>query len=115
MRAEFEVYRKEVEVETQTGMKKYNLLPLSGRFYPKLMSVISKLPKNENATEEDFLNALSDESVTGKLHELIFETLKQSLNVTADHELKELDFFVSQNLFKFIPALIDINLGSPKE
>lgn len=114
MRSEFEVYRKDVEVETRSGKKTYKLLPLSGRFFPKLMSVVGKFPQTEGASNEDFMKAMDEETVS-KLHVLVFETLKYSLNIVDKKELEELDFFVSQNLFVFIPALIDVNLGSSQE
>ena len=113
MRAEFEVYRKDVEVETRSGKKVYKLLPLSGRFFPKLMGVMAKFPQGE-ASNSDFLSAM-DESTIGKLHELVFETLKYSLGVKDNKDLEELDMFVSQNMFQFVPALIEVNLGSNKE
>jgi hypothetical protein len=114
VRAEFEVYRKDVEVETKTGKRNYKLLPLSGRHFPKLMSVVSKFPQGDDVKNDEFLKALDEETV-GKLHSLVFETLKYSLSVKDDKELEELDLFVSQNLFGFIPALIEVNFGSEKE
>ena len=110
MRSEFEVFRKEVEVDTMIGKKKYTLLPLSGRYYPKFMSVVKKFPQSEEASNEDFLIALDEETV-GKLHELVFKTLEASLRVVDKKELEELDYFVSQNLFAFIPALIEVNIA----
>lgn len=114
MRAEFEVYRKDVEVETRSGKKNYKLLPLSGRFFPKLMSVVKKFPQEEGQDNSAFLEAMDEETVA-KLHELVFETLKFSLNIKDGKELEELDLFVSQNLFAFVPALLEVNLGSGQE
>jgi len=110
MRAEFEVYRKDVEVETRSGTKNYKLLPLGGDYFPILMSVIGKFPQGEDSTTEELLAAL-DEDTTGKIHKLVFITLKQSLNVVDKKDLEELDLFVSQNLFAFLPSLLSVNLG----
>jgi len=114
MRSEFEVYRKEVVIKTRLGEQKFELLPLKGRFYKKLINVLKKFPQGEEAKGEDFLEKLDEETVE-KLHELVFETLKYSKKVTDKKELEDLDMFVSQNLFAFIPGLVDVNLGSAEE
>jgi hypothetical protein len=75
-----------------------------------LVSVLKKFPQGEDSKNEDFLGALDEETI-GKLHELVKETLVQSLRIVDKKELEELDFFVSQNLFQFIPAIVEINLG----
>lgn len=110
MRSEFEVYRKEVEVETMSGTKKYSLLPLSGRYMPKLMSVVAKMQESSKEGSDGML----DEDTTAKLHTLIKETLRVSLNVE-EKDLEQLDFFVSQNLFKFMEALVEVNFGDDKK
>ena len=114
MRAEFEVYRKDVEVETRSGKKQYKFYPLSGEEFPIFMEVVSKFPQGDNLSNEDFFKAL-DSDTTRKLHTLISATLKYSLSITDKKDLEELDRFVSQNLFAFLPALMDVNLGSGQE
>lgn len=114
MRAEFEVYSKEVVIKTRLGEKKFRLLPLSGRYYKKLMSVIKKFPQNENAEMAELLEALDEETV-GKLHTLAFQTLKYSEKVKDEKDLENLDLFVSQNLFQLIPGLIEVNISAPEE
>jgi len=109
-RHEFAVYKEEVEVSTKMGKKTYTLLPLSGRFYRKFIGLVKKFPQNEGATNEEFMNSLDEETI-GSLHELVFETLKFSLNVKKEEE-DQLDRFVSQNLFAFIPGLVSVNMGS---
>ena len=108
-RHEFAVYKKEVEVETKMGTKKYTLLPLGMRYYAKLLSVLKKFPKGDDAKEEDFLNTLDEQTILD-MHELVFATLKHSLSVKKDEE-EQLELFVSQNLFAFIPAIVEINFG----
>ena len=109
MRSEFEIYSKEVEITTMVGIKKYSLLPLSGRFLPKLMNLVAKF---NGKAEDEVLNSLDDETVLN-LHKLVFETLKYSSKVKDDEkeELELLDMFVTQNLFKFIQPLIEVNFG----
>lgn len=111
----FDVYKHKVTIKTKLGDKTFELLPLSGRFYKKLMSVVAKL----QGDEEDSTKALDnlDEDTVGKLHELCFETLKYSERVDEkDSQLMDnLDMFVSQNLFQLVPAVIEVNVGSNKE
>jgi hypothetical protein len=114
MRAEFEVYSKEVVIKTRLGEKKFRLLPLSGRFYKKLMSVIKKFPQSEESEMKDILDAL-DEDTVGKLHELAFQTLKYSEKVVDEKDLENLDLFVSQNLFQLIPGIMEVNITPPEE
>lgn len=114
MRAEFEVYGKDITIKTKLGEKKFKLLPLSGRFYKKIMSAIRAFPQNEGATQEEMMAAL-DEDTVGKLHELCFETLRYSEKVTEKQDLENLDLFVSQNLFQIIPGVIEVNISAPDE
>ena len=110
-RANFDVYKLKVSIETRLGTREFELLPLSGRFYKKLISVISKFPQEEGLSNSAFLESL-DEDTVGKIHELCFETLRHSERVTEKEDLEKLDFFVSQNLFQLLPALVDVNIGS---
>lgn len=112
-RANFDVYKHKVSIKTRLGEQEFELLPLSGRFYPKLMSVVRKFPQDEAASSE-FLNSLDEETVA-KIHELCFETLKYSERVSEKGELEKLDMFVSQNLFPVFNAVVEVNLGQSNE
>ena len=116
-REEFKVYREEVVVKTRSGEKKFNLLPLSGRYYGKFMRVASKFMdanKEEGLSKEEqsanFLKSIDEETFTN-LHLLVLETIKHSMRITNKDELEQLDLFVSQNLMSFVAPLISVNLG----
>jgi len=116
----FEIYTKEVEIKEPSGnVVKYKLRPLNGRFLPKLYSVINVMQKANEINkdlpdEERNAKALEsfDEDTVGKLHTLIFETLKSSYPKEDDKQLSE---FASQNLMSFIGALIEVNIGNGNE
>lgn len=111
-RHEFELYKEEVEVKTKKGVKKFTLLPLSGRFYGKLMTVAGKfMNKKADDSPEDFFKDV-DEQTFSDLHLLVFETLRHSMKVEDKNDLEQLDLFVSQNLMQFIGPLIKVNIGS---
>jgi len=114
MRAEFEIYRKDITVKTRLGEQKFKLLPLSGKYYKKIMSVLKKFPQDENASNVDIMEAL-DEDTIGSLHKLCFETLKYSENVKDPKDLEKLDLYVSQNLFQIFPGVIEVNMVAPEE
>lgn len=113
----FEIYTKEVEIKEPNGnVVKYKLRPLSGRFLPKLYSIIGTMKKNETNTkgltdEEKAAKAFEnlDEDTVNKLHSLTFETLKKSY---PKEDAEVLDEFASQNLMQFLGALIEVNLGN---
>lgn len=109
----FDVYKHKVKISTRLGEKEFELLPLSGRYYKKLMSVVSKFPQKED-DQDKFIENL-DEDMVGKLHELCFETLKYSEKVTEPKELEQLDLFVSQNMMQLLPGVIEVNVGSQGE
>lgn len=114
MRHEFEIFKKEVEVETKAGKKTYVLLPLRGRYYPKFISVAGRFSNlKEDATPQEVMSVL-DENTIETLHSLVYETLKVSMKVDKNEE-EELDYFVSQNLFSFIKPLIEVNTASISE
>ena len=104
----FDIYIKEVEIETCTGKQILRLRPLSGRFLPKLYSVLKSFGMGGTAVKPEELFDSLDEITIKNIHELILETLKKSYP-----EQKEviLDEFVSQNLLKLINALVEVNLG----
>lgn len=118
----FDAYAKEVEVDTAAGGKvKVKMRPLSGRFLPKLFTIIGKIEKvddKEDGSEEEkkkkfseTLDALGEDGILS-LHELILETLKKSYPDQTNPDT--LDEFVSQNLFQLFPALMEVNINSGK-
>ncbi len=117
----FDAYAKEVEIETVAGgIVKFKMRPLSGRFLPKLFTIIGKIEKvgeaegdSEVKKKEKFsetLDALGEDGILA-LHELCLETLKKSYK---DESEERLDEFVSQNLFQLFPALMEVNINSGK-
>ena len=113
----FEIYTKEVEIKEPNGnVVKYKLRPLSGRFLPKLYSILGKMQvrqKELKGLSEEEKNIKSfeqlDEDTISKLHSLTFETLKKSYPKENEEVLNE---FASQNLLQFLGALIEVNLGN---
>jgi hypothetical protein len=110
-REKFKVYAKAVEVETKNGKEVYELLPLSGRYLPKLMGVVKELSKNSEDKAAAAEELMKEETII-KVHELLMETFKFSYKITDARDIEDLDLFVSQNLFALVPALINVNLGS---
>jgi len=116
----FEIYTKEVEIKSPNGeMIKYKLRPLAGRFLPLLYAVVNKMQKQskglESLTDDERSEKAFDsfdEETTGKLHTLVFESLKATY---PDKDANELDQFASQNLMQFFGALIEVNLGNGTE
>lgn len=99
----FEIYTKDVTI----GGKTYSLKPLSGRFLPKLYSVMTKFNEAKEG-EEVSMNRL-DEDTVAKLHELSLETFKKSY---PDEDADKLDGWISQNLLLLLEALITVNINS---
>lgn len=112
MREEFDVYNKEYTIETRTGTKKYVLMPLRGEFLPELTELIAYI-SDQGIDEDNATRIALDKKIVSVLHKLVFHTLKDSLNV-ADKDNKQLDFFVSQNVYSFLEPIIDVNMGSVK-
>jgi len=104
----FEVYAKEIELEIDGRKNKYKLYPLTGESLPVLFEVISELNIGKDATEEDMLKSLALNGNIKKLHKLIYDTLKYSY---PKEDEKVLEMFVTQNLFKFIQPLMEVNMG----
>lgn len=114
----FEIYTKEVTIATAKGDKVLTLRPLSGRFLPKLYSIMGKMDfkdvESENGVKltdaekaRKFFNQL-DEPTVAKLHEICLETLKKSY---PQEDATVLDEFVSQHLLALFPAVFEVNLG----
>lgn len=99
----FKVYKKDVVVKINGEEQSYSLLPLSGRFLPKLMG----LAGSKQADSEG--NVSFEEKDFSTFHELTMETLKFSYKIDDSKELEELDLFVSQNLMVFVPVLFAVN------
>ena len=104
----FKVYKKDVVVKIDGVDVTYNLMPLSGRYYSKLMGLFSSKKANAEGgidfSESDFAT----------LHELIMETIRFSYSITEKSDLEYLDRFVSQNLTVFMGVLMEVN-GLNKE
>jgi hypothetical protein len=104
----FDVYAKEIEIEVSGRKNTYKLYPLSGEALPTLFELISNLNMGKDATEEEMLKTLAENGNIKKLHKLVFDTLKYSYPKEDD---KVLEMFVTQNLFKFIQPLMEVNMG----
>lgn len=107
---EFEIYTKEVELNGKT----YTIRPLSGRFLPKLYSILRSLQPamgGKDATPDQMLEGM-DEDTVANLHKLSLETLRKSYPNTKEDVLDE---FVSQNLIKFLEILITVNLNNEED
>jgi len=102
----FEIYKKDVEISGKT----YSLRPLSGRFLPKLYTVMKQFSHINKAEEKEdaTLEALDEETVS-KLHLLALETFKKSY---PQEDEANLDEWISQNLLLLLEALITVNLNS---
>lgn len=101
----FEIYKKEVKLPLRNGKEiTLELRPLSGRFLPKLFSVASKF----SADEKDQMKLFEDEKSISDLHSIVLETLVKSYP-TEDRAV--LEDFASQNLFKLIEGVIEVNIG----
>jgi len=105
----FEIYTKEVDI----GGKTYSLKPLSGRFLPKLYSVMKKFNSVTEGSkgEDNTLEALDEDTIT-KLHLLSLETFKKSYK---DVDEAQLDEWISQNLLLLLEALITVNISSKED
>jgi len=100
----FEIYKEEVEIDGN----KYELRPLSGRFLPKLFSLMNKF---EGEEDEESIGNL-DEDTIAKFHLLALETFKKSY---PKEDVEKLDEFVTQNLFVLIEGLMKVNLKKQQE
>lgn len=90
---------------------KYTIRPLTGAFIGKVYSLLQKIAGfKEDSTPVEVLSAL-DENTIKNLHTVIIETLKRDKNLPMTGEI--LDEFVSQNLFKFMGPVIEVNM--PKQ
>jgi len=100
----FELYSEEVEITLKNGNKQtLKLVPLSGRFLPKLYSLMDKM----QGQEEGKMNL--DEETTSKLHFVILETLKSSY---PEEDANTLDKFASQNLLQLMEGVIKVNFNN---
>lgn len=113
-REKFKVYREVVKIKTRKGEEEFELLPLSGRYLPKLMRVVKELSKNSD-NEEGLVEEMFSEQTINDVHELLMETFKFSYKIDDERDVEELDLFVTQNLFNLIPGLVAVNMGKQSE
>lgn len=114
----FEIFTKEVEIESVSGKMKLKLRPLSGRFLPKLYKILkvfqTDMGEDDRKTDissQEFLKKLS-EDVISDLHLISLETLKKSYPSANESDLDE---FVSQNLMSLFPAIVEVNFNSKEK
>lgn len=107
----FEIYKKKFIFKDVSGREEeYLLRPISGRFLPKLFSIIKKLaPEGE---VKEIKPKDMDEDAMGLLHELILETFKKSY---PEKKEDELDMWVSQNLMALVEPFLEVNMRLPNE
>jgi len=99
----FDAYTKKVVIDGQ----EYEIRPLSGRFFPKLYSVVSAFEKAKKSGSDDSnIIDFLDESVLLSVHELCLETFKKSY---PSESVDKLDDFVSQNLWEVFGAVTQVN------
>lgn len=107
----FEVYSKKTVIDGH----EYKVLPLSGEFLPTLFELLKKLfPDGETAgdlSDEDFMKKLSGD-VVKDVHLLCKVTLKQTYPEVPD---KDLDLFVTTNMWRLFPVMLEVNMGVQKE
>jgi hypothetical protein len=108
----FEIYTKTVTITTPKGPLSLSIRPLSGRFLPKLYSVIGKMSnvadvEDSGNNAKEFFNNIDEETVE-KAHSICLETMIKSYPA---EDKQALDEFVSQNLLTLLPAIIEVNLN----
>jgi len=102
----FELKKEKVEIVQSNGNKEvYEISPLTGEYLQDLYSVID-IMQSAGSDDSSVVKALSTEAST-KLHRLVFASLRQSYPKIEDATL---NMFVSQNLFKFIEAVMKVNM-----
>lgn len=96
----FDVYKKTVTINNVS----YELKPLSGKYLPKLYSLLGQL---QGADSEGLLKAL-DEKGVATMFEVCFETFKASY---PQEDVGKIESFVSQNLVLIFPVVVEVNFG----
>ena len=99
----FKVYKKDVVVKINGKDQTFSLLPLSGRYLPKLMGLAAGKNKDSEG------NVLFGEDDFSLFHELVMEMVKYSYGIDDKKDIEEMDLFISQNLMAFIPVLFEVN------
>ena len=111
----FEIYKESIEIKTRDGVTtNYTMSPLKGEYLPLLYQVLKEvepIAKEVDGSEEDedssaFFELMGSE-VTTTLHKLIYESL---INNYPSEDKEKINLFVSQNLLKFLPGLIKVNI-----
>jgi len=101
----FDVKKEMVEIQNKDETKDvYEITPLTGKYLPDLYAVMDAIQGKEG--EQEIIKVLSTEAST-KLHRLVFASLENSY---PNIDKKQLDQFVSSNLFKFVEAVIKVNM-----
>lgn len=103
----FEIYTKEIVIETMMGKETLKLRPLNGEHFPKLMSVMTKLQSDGEDGKSALLKI--DEVTSANLHYLILETLKKSY---PNENVEKLDEFTTQNMFVLVTPIIELNINN---
>jgi len=105
----FEIYKKKVTInDNNNNPITYELLPLSGKYMGKLMSLVKELSKTKDKKDDEALDAISEDAIN-LLTELLLETFKKSY---PKEDEVILDAFVSQNMFQLIEPLMEVNLNN---
>ena len=102
----FELKKETVEFVDKAGNKDvYEIAPVTGDYLEDLYFIMNKF---QTAGEDEIaLMAALGTEAAGKLHRIIFATLKQSY---PEQDAIKLNQFVSQNLMKFIEPVMKVNL-----
>lgn len=102
----FGVRKQKVEIVNEDGNKEvYNVGPLTGEYLEDLYFVMEKF-QAAGTDEAELLKALGSSAST-RLHKIVYATLELSY---PDIDKNTLNHFVTQNLMKFIEAIIKVNL-----
>ena len=108
---QFDVYRKEVTVNTPEGEKKIIIRPLGGDMLPKWLSIQERFKKasqlGEEAKEEEYKD-LVDAQFLIDAHSLVFNTIKASY---PNEPEKELSSFAAKNLNNLLISIMEVNFN----
>ena len=105
----FDIYKKKVTIQDNNGNATvYELLPLSGKYMSKLMTLVKELSKTKDKKEDEALDNISEKAID-LLTELLLETFKKSY---PKEDVIILDAFVAQNMFALIEPLMEVNLNN---
>jgi hypothetical protein len=106
----FRIRKEKVEIVDQSGNKEvYEIGPLNGEYLEDLYAVMSAMGKvgGDDKNNDKFLEVLGSNGVSKKLHGLVYKSLEMSY---PEQDKKVLEQFVTQNLYKFIEAIVKVNV-----